>query len=360
MVLAGGCADSDPAPRPSPIEPLRIEVTQPHAILSVPDSLRLSATLLRGDAIVARAGFAWSSSDPAVVEVDTAGTVHARAAGFAFVRAALSGTVADAGIGVDVHILAGAGDIADCDRADDEATAALLDRIPGTVFTAGDNAYPDGTLEQYRTCYDPTWGRHKARTRPTSGNHDTPADYYTYFGPSAGNPGEGYYSYDLGAWHIVALNSNIPVDPGSAQERWLRQDLAANPRTCTLLYWHHPRFSSGTVASSTRLQPLWQVLSDADADVVVTGHSHTYERFAPLGDDGTLEPLEGTRQFVVGTGGGQAMDAFATIEANSEVRNNDTRGVLVLILYPARYEWRFLPAGGAGGTFSDVGSGDCH
>ncbi len=276
MLLAGACAGSDPGPDPA--EPLRIELTPPHAMLNVPQSLQLAATLLRGDAVVARAGFVWSSSDPAVVEVDPTGTVRARAPGFAFVRAAMSGAVADAGIGVDVQILAGAGDIADCNRADDEATAALLDRIPGTVFTAGDNAYPDGTLEQYRTCYDPTWGRHKARTRPTPGNHDyqTPdaPGYFAYFGSSAGNPGEGYYSYDLGAWHVVALNSNIPVDRGSAQERWLRADLAANSRLCTVLYWHHPRFSSGTVASSTRLQPLWQALSEADADVVVTAHSH--------------------------------------------------------------------------------------
>jgi hypothetical protein len=295
------------------------------------------------------------------VEVDATGTVRGRAPGFAFVRAAALGEVAEAGIGVDVQILVGAGDIGDCDKPNDEATAALLDRIPGTVFTAGDNAYPDGTTDEYTRCYHPNWGRHKSRTRPAPGNHDylTPgaAGYFGYFGPSAGNPAEGYYSYDLGAWHVVVLNSNIPVDPGSPQEGWLRADLAANPSLCTLLYWHHPRFSSGTVPSSTRLQPVWLALSEADADVVVTAHSHTYERFAPLSDDGTLDPLDGTRQFVVGTGGGQTLDQFDIIEANSEVRNNNTWGVLVLILHPARYEWRFLPAGG---TFTDSGSADCH
>ena len=258
-------------------------------------------------------------------------------------------------------VLVGAGDIAGCAYDDDEATAKLLDGIPGTVFTAGDNVYGSGTPTQFSRCYAPTWGRHKARTRPSPGNHDydTPngAGYYAYFGPAAGPAGRGYYSYDLGGWHIIALNSNVSMRAGSLQERWLRQDLAQHPARCTLAYWHHPRFSSSEHGSSTDPQPVWQALYDANADLVINGHDHTYERFAPQTPTGTLDTARGIREFVVGTGGGGFYD-FPHIRANSELRNNTTHGVIKMTLRPDGYNWEFVPV--AGGEFRDSGSGKCH
>src|SRR5207247_8472939 len=172
--------------------------------------------------------------------------------------------------------LVGAGEIADCAGSGDEATATLLDNIAGTVFTVGDNVYPDGTATQFAQCYDPTWGRHRARTRPAPGNHDYhtagASGYYGYFGTLAGDSGKGYYSYDVGAWHIVSLNSNVPMSPGSRQEQWLRTDLATHPAPCTLAYWHHPRFSSGTTHGSiAATQSLRPAPYDAGADVRLPG-----------------------------------------------------------------------------------------
>ena len=258
-------------------------------------------------------------------------------------------------------ILVGAGDIAHCGNDGDERTADLLDNIPGTVFTTGDNAYNDGTLEQFVECYDPSWGRHKDRTYPSAGNHDyhtaDGAGYYEYFGSMAGEPGKGYYSYDLGAWHIIVLNSIISVAAGSTQEQWLRADLAAHPVACTLAYWHYPRFSSGALhGSDPSMQPLWQALYDYGADVVLAGHEHNYERFAPQDPSGNADPMHGIRQFVVGTGG-RSFYAFGAPIANSEVRNNDTYGVLKLTLHLTSYTWEFIPE--AGKTFNDSGNAAC-
>lgn len=258
-------------------------------------------------------------------------------------------------------VLVGAGDIADCSSDGDEATAELLDGIPGTVFTTGDNAYPDGTVSEFIDCYDPSWGRHKARTYPSAGNHDYHTDgatgYFDYFGPVAGEPGKGYYSYDLGSWHIIVLNSNIRVSAGSEQEQWLRADLAAHPVACTLAYWHEPRFSSGDQhGSSVSIQPLWQALYDYSADVVLNGHEHNYERFAPQDPQGVADPVRGIREFVVGSGGRNHYEITTTI-ANSEVQNDDTYGVLKLTLHPDSYSWEFIPV--AGGTFSDIGTAPC-
>jgi len=247
----------------------------------------------------------------------------------------------------------------------DEATAKLLDVIPGTVFTAGDNAYPDGTLEQYLNCYGPTWGRHKARTHPAAGNHEyhTPgaAGYFRYFGAAAGDPTKGYYSYDLGAWHIIVINSNCTFiggcQAGSPQEQWLEADLVAHPAPCTLAYWHHPRFSSGFHGNDTEMQPIWQALYTAGVDVVINGHSHMYERFAPQGPAGQADAQYGLREFVVGTGGDK-LEPMRTVQPNSEVRNNSTHGVLKLTLHPSGYDWVFIPVAGA--SFTDVGQGTCH
>jgi hypothetical protein len=263
------------------------------------------------------------------------------------------------------EVLLAAGDIAQCDSLGDEATAALLDSLPGTIATLGDNAYSSGTAAEFARCYEPTWGRHKARTRPAPGNHDYKtkggAGYHAYFGPAAGEAGRGYYSYNLGAWHLIAINSNCDdvggCKAGSPQERWLRADLAANPATCTLAYWHHPRFDSGDKGNDTDLQPIWQALYDAGADVVLSGHDHLYERFAPQDPKGLADQARGLRQFTVGTGGA-SRDEFKKPVANSEVRNGTTWGVLKLTLHPASYGWEFIPV--AGQAFSDSGSGSCH
>ena len=259
-----------------------------------------------------------------------------------------------------IVVLVGAGDIAN-GGSGAEATARLLDNIPGTVFTAGDNAYPDGSDADYSTNYDPTWGRHRVRTRPSPGNHEyhTPGatGYYNYFGTNAGPAGRGYYSYDLGDWHIISLNSEVSMSAGSAQEQWLRSDLTANTKDCILAYWHRPRFSSGTHGSSTDTQPLWQALYEAGAEVVVVGHDHNYQRFAPQTPTGLADPVRGIRQFVAGMGGAGHY-VFGTPIANTEAYNTDTYGVLKLTLGPGTYAWEFVPV--AGGAYSDSGSGTCH
>jgi acid phosphatase type 7 len=263
-------------------------------------------------------------------------------------------------------VLVGAGDIADCrDLSGAEATAKLLDQIPGTVMAVGDLAYPDGTKENF-VCYDRTWGRQKTRTRPAPGNHEfhssAATPYFDYFGSAAGAPGDGYYSYELGAWHIVVLNSEC-VDVGgcgngSRQEKWLRADLAAHPVSCTLAYWHKPLFSSGGAhGNDLEVTPLWQALYDAGADVVIGGHDHNYERFALQNPQGELDPDHGIREFVVGTGG-KNLRPFGTVKANSEARNNEAFGVLKLALHPTGYDWNFVSQEGK--RFSDSGSTQCH
>lgn len=268
-----------------------------------------------------------------------------------------SGTTAPA----DDPVLVGAGDIA-ASGSGDTQTAALLDGIAGTVFTIGDNVYDNGTAAEFTSYYAPTWGRHKARTRPSPGNHDYNTSgatgYYGYFGSVAGPSGQGYYSYDLGSWHLVSLNSNISMAAGSAQERWLRTDLAASTKPCTLAYWHHPLFtSSANHAPSTATRPLYQALYDSDADVAVWGHNHVYERFGPMNPAGTLDTARGLRSFVAGMGGASHY-TFGTIQPNSEARNADTYGVLKFTLHASSYDWQFVPV--AGMTYTDSGTGTCH
>lgn len=258
-------------------------------------------------------------------------------------------------------ILVGAGDIADCAGFEEE-TAQLLDTIPGTVFVAGDNAYAKGTAAQFNKCYDPAWGRHKSRTRPVPGNRDykttDAAPYYDYFGPAAGDPSKGYYSYDVGEWHIVALNSECAeiggCDSGSPQGQWLREDLANNPSECTMAYVHASRYSSSE--DNPTYSDLWQILYDAGVELVVASHKHNYERFAPQDANGNASPV-GVRTFVVGTGGTPLL-AFVSTDTNSEVQNDNTFGVLKLTLNPGSYDWEFISI--AGQTFTDSGSGSCH
>lgn len=258
-------------------------------------------------------------------------------------------------------VFVGAGDIADCTLTSDDATAELLDSIPGTVFTLGDNVYVSGTADEFAQCYAPSWGRHKARTRPVPGNHDyltgNASGYFGYFGASAGDPTKGYYSYDLGAWHMIALNSEIAVGAGSTQEQWLRADLAEQPAFCTLAYWHKPRFSSGPHNNDATYQALWQALYDGNADVVLNGHDHDYERFAPQDPVGRADAARGIREFVVGTGG-EWLYPFTTIRPNSELRRTGVFGVLKLTLHATNYDWQFIAA--AGNPFADSGTGACH
>ena len=258
--------------------------------------------------------------------------------------------------------LVGAGDIARCSTDGAAATARLLDSFPNAViFTAGDNAYSQGTSAEFRKCYAPTWGRFKARTWPAIGNHEyqTPgaSGYFTYFGERAGPENRGFYSYTLGAWHVIALNSSVDMQPGSAQEQWLRADLKANPRRCTLAYWHTPRFSSGPHGNTVGTQPLWEALYEAGADVIIGGHDHIYERFAPQTPAGKPDSVRGIRQFVVGTGGASHYGLGAR-QPNSEVFDSTAFGILKLTLDTASYAWEFIPV--AGQRFRDAGTGVCH
>ena len=262
-------------------------------------------------------------------------------------------------------VLLAAGDIASCESGGDEATAALLARLSGTVATLGDNVYPTGTPEEFAACYAPSWGSAKARTRPAPGNHDYATagahGYFGYFGRVAGDAAKGYYSYDLGTWHVVVLNSNCAAvggcEPGSPQERWLRADLASHPSRCTLAYSHHPRFSSGPHGGDSAVEPFWRALYEHRADVVLGGHDHDYERFAPQTPSGALDYDRGIRQFVVGTGGRSHYPIVAPTP-NSEARNDTAFGVLRLVLGPTVYRWKFVPE--AGRTFSDSGAARCR
>ena len=263
-------------------------------------------------------------------------------------------------------VLVGAGDIADCrDLSGAEATAKLLENIPGTVMAVGDLAYPDGTAENF-TCYDRTWGHAKMRTRPAPGNHEFHSSgaspYFQYFGAAAGDAKKGYYSYDAGTWHVIVLNSECAdiggCAAGSGEERWLRADLSAHPASCTLAYWHKPLFSSGGAhGNDLEVTPLWQALYDAGADVIVNGHDHDYERFAPQNPEGQADTQHGLREFVVGTGG-KNLRPFGPTKDNSEVRNNEAFGVLKLTLLPHSYEWLFISQQGR--SFTDSGTTTCH
>lgn len=256
-------------------------------------------------------------------------------------------------------VLVGAGDIAMCGSHGTEGTADLIDLIDGTVFTAGDNAYFQGTATQYRQCYDPTWGRHKGRTRPSPGNHEYEtagaSAYFDYFGDNAGPRGVGYYSFDVGPWHVVSMNSNVPAGEGSAQLQWLRDDLAATSARCVAAIWHHPLFSSGQNGPQPMMRDAWRVLRDHAADIVISGHDHIYERFGRQDETGRATS-SGLRQFVVGTGGAE-MTRPPRFSANSEVRFT-ANGVLKLTLHQDSYSWQFLAVQPS--PFSDSGSDSCR
>jgi calcineurin-like phosphoesterase family protein len=245
------------------------------------------------------------------------------------------------------HLVA-AGDVGDCDATADEATARLLDRLPGTIALLGDSVYERGSPSEFRRCF--AWARHKSRIRPAVGNHEylTPgaAGYFGYFGVPQ------WYSYDLGAWHVVVLNTNCAPAGGcgadSRQARWLRADLAAHPALCTLAYAHHPRFSSGLHGSDGTIDALWRILRARRVDVYLAGHDHDYERFTPFG---------GLRQFVVGTGGRGLYPVLRRIPG-SQAAQSHAHGVLALTLRADGYSWRFVPV--AGDRYSDAGRSQCR
>lgn len=297
---------------------------------------------------------------------------------FGYVLATQSKQVKPIATGED-PVIAAAGDVAcdpkstnynggngTADACHMKATSNLLVNADlAAVLPLGDNQYEIGTLSAFQQSYNPTWGRVKSITRPAVGNHEYSTagakDYYSYFGAAAGEPSKGYYSYDIGRWHIIALNSNCSevggCGAGSPQEHWLKADLKAHPNACTLAYWHHPRFSSGEHGSDSNYDAFWKDLYAAGAEIVLNGHDHDYERFAPQSPDAKADATRGIREFVVGTGGKNHYK-FTNIRANSEVRNADTYGVLKLTLHPKSYTWGFVPE--AGKTFTDSGSGSCH
>jgi hypothetical protein len=268
-------------------------------------------------------------------------------------------------------VLVGAGDIVGCQNPEGAAaTAKLIARIPGTVFAAGDLVYDAATLAQFRSCYGGTWGKFKERTRPALGNHEyrtgTGAAYFQYWGAQAGPAGKGYYSYELGSWHVVVLNTNCEAPglggcaAGSPEEIWLQQELNAHRDACIVAYGHHALFSSGVFRSHAvhpELKRFWEDLYAAHADLVLAGHEHSYERFGPQDPEGRADPERGIREIVVGTGG-RSHGPLGFAMANSEVRNMDTYGVLKLTLLSEGYSWEFVPEEGK--EFRDSGVGVCH
>lgn len=263
----------------------------------------------------------------------------------------------------DADFNGGAGQNGRCDQL---ATVNLLtSRSLAAVLTVGDEQYDQATASQLAASYDPSWGKVKAITRPAPGNHEyqsgSAGGYYGYFGAAAGDPTKGYYSFDVGTWHIISLNSNCwavgGCDTGSPQEQWLAADLAAHTNRCTLAYWHHPRFTSGPAGNDNRTAAFWSDLYAANADLVMDGHDHVYERFSPQTPSATADPVRGLRQFTVGTGGEERM-SFVSVQPNSELRDGSSFGVMLLTLHDGGYDFQFVPA--AGYSFTDSGSGTCH
>ncbi len=277
-------------------------------------------------------------------------------------------------------ILIGAGDIARCNSPADEATAALVDsvlradsaaNVEDAVFLLGDTVYPNGSAQDFALCFTPSWGdtakRIMSKVRPTPGNHEyntaAAAPYYEYFGKRAASPGKGYYSYDLGEWHVIALNSEIVVNrrftdlERKAQEDWLQEDLKGSPKKCAVAYWHHPFFSSGWHGSDSRLAGLWRILYESGVDLVLVGHDHNYERFQPLTPAGVVDSTAGIVQIVVGTGGAGLRNFRSTIAPHSAFRLQGYYGVLKLTLGAGEWRSAFLDTNG---TVWDPGGGRCH
>jgi hypothetical protein len=251
---------------------------------------------------------------------------------------------------------------AECRQGDTAALAQSLE--PDAVAMPGDIQYRSGTMSEFRGSFHPTWGQLVAPLRPVPGNHEyrTPgaADYFDYFAWQSGWRPPAWYAYDLGPWRLIALNSNceagrVECRPGSPQERWLRETLAFEPRRCTLAYWHHPRYSSGYHGSDPRTAPFWRALREAGAELVIGGHDHHYERFAPQDERGRYA-TNGARQFVVGTGGSHLSALRRPRAPHSEHGDDRHLGVLLLKLYEDAYSWRFVDLEG---RVLDFGRGSC-
>jgi hypothetical protein len=246
-------------------------------------------------------------------------------------------------------------------RASDTAKLVTVLK-PDAVLTAGDNQYPNGALSDLQANYDKTWGVFKDKTYPTPGNHDygttNASGYFDYFGSRAGEKGKGYYTYKIGDWQLFALNSEIDISKGSPQLIWLEQALDANKSTCSLAYWHKPRFSSGWHPSDSAYDAVWRLLYDHRVDVVVNGHSHAYERFLPQNPDGVYDHANGITQFVSGMGGKDSEKLDAPLP-NLATRQNHAFGVLKLTLYPKYATYEFVPIPGQQ-TFVDSGVVSCH
>jgi Calcineurin-like phosphoesterase len=253
------------------------------------------------------------------------------------------------------QVLLAVGDVATCDSQADDTVAALASRLPGTIAMLGDTVYDDGSTPDFRECFDPSWGQMRSRIRPAVGNHeyhtDAASGYFTYFGAAAGEAGKGWYSYDLGAWHVVVLNSNCGEEvecwSGSEQYAWLQSDLASFSGECLLAYWHHPRWSSGRHGNSDWVGPFWDAVRDAGGDIVLNGHDHTYERVS----------VDGVREFLVGTGGKSHYPFTNDPLPTTEARNDSTYGLLWLALGEGSYQWEFVGLGDTG--FTDAGTGQC-
>ncbi|MDQ3149230.1 MAG: metallophosphoesterase [Chloroflexota bacterium] len=271
----------------------------------------------------------------------------------------------------EAAVFVGAGDIAECPTQGDEETAMLLDEIvaenpDAVIYTTGDNAYQDGSYQEYLDCYEPSWGRHKSRTYPAVGNHEfkqtKAAGYHEYWGDRGGPFDRYYYSYDVESWHVVVLNSEchrVGCEFGSSdgdQVEWLEADLEASDARCTIAIWHTPRWSSGRYSNDPEYDTLWRVLYDHGAEVVLNGHEHLYERFEPMNPDGEIDATRGIRQFTVGTGGGN-LRGFDTIHPNSAARGSEF-GVLQFELERDSFAWKFLAVDGT--DFTDSGLATCH
>ncbi len=327
------------------------------------DSLQLTGGLADTTGkIVQELRVLWTSSDSTIATVDSRGRLRTHRFGTVTVQGLLGDSVKDLTVVVTPPVLVGAGDIASCVSKGDEATAAILDTVPGIVIAPGDIAYESGSDDDFAQCYAPSWGRHRLRTRPAPGNHEylTPGarSYYDYFGANAGNPDQGYFSYDVAGWHVIVVNSSVDVGADSPQLQWLVKDLAANRARCTVAYWHHPVFTSGPNGSAVRMRTVWRALYDFGADIIINGHDHVYERFAPQDPNGNADSIRGIRQFTVGTGGRSLYPLFSIRAKNSQVGSSATYGVLKLTLHPSSYDWVFIPV--TPGKFQDSGTADCH
>ncbi|MEO7964470.1 MAG: Ig-like domain-containing protein [Gemmatimonadaceae bacterium] len=350
-----------------------VSVTPASSSIAAGGIVQLTATARDQKKNVVSTTFVWASSAPSIATVSSSGLVTGIAPGGATISATAGGRTGSAAVTVTGNpppppvgeVLIAAGDIASCASTGDEATAAVVSGISGTVAVLGDNVYENGTATEFANCYNPSWGAFKSRTKPSVGNHEFntagATGYYGYFGAAAGDPAKGYYSYDLGDWHVVVLNSNCTIvacAAGSPQEQWLRADLAATSKACVVAYWHHPRFNSGAShGNDTAVAPFWNALYAAGAELILNGHEHIYERFAPQTPAAVADANAGIREFIVGTGG-RSLYTIGSVQPNSEVRNASTYGVLKLTLGAGTYTWEFKPV--AGQSFTDSGTGSCH